>query len=94
MLPRQLSSFKKLQSIDPMDEFKGKTEKEISNFINKYKNMKVTKNTPELEKEIQKLFLLKVFLNIELFYMHNKLPTKKALNKAKILRILIQRLIE
>ena len=44
-------SFRKQQSIDPMDEFKGKTEKDIGKFLNKYKNMKITDKTPKGEVE-------------------------------------------
>jgi hypothetical protein len=38
-------SFKSLQSLDMFDEFEGMSEKEMNNFIKKYKNMKVNKNT-------------------------------------------------
>ena len=53
-------SFRKLQSIDPMDEFKGKPEKEIGKFLNKYKNMKITDKTPK--GEVENIFKANIFL--------------------------------
>jgi len=47
-------SFRKLQSIDPMDVFPGMTEKDIGKTINKYKNMTVTANTSPADVEMIK----------------------------------------
>ena len=47
---------KSLQSLDPFDVFPGMSEKDISKTVNKYKNMKVTKNTsPEDIEMIKKV---------------------------------------
>jgi hypothetical protein len=48
------SSFKKLQSIDPFDDFPGMSEKEIGATVNKYKKMNVTKNTSPKDIEMIK----------------------------------------
>ena len=44
-------SFKSLQSLDMFDEFEGMSEKQMNNFIKKYKNMKVTKDTTQADKD-------------------------------------------
>ena len=43
-----------------MDEFKGKPEKEIGKFLNKYKNMKITDKTPK--GEVENIFKANIFL--------------------------------
>ena len=48
------SSFKKLQSIDPFDDFPGMSEKEIGATVNKYKKMNITKNTSPRDIEMIK----------------------------------------
>ena len=56
---------KSLQSLDPFDAFPGMSEKDISKTINKYKNMKVTKNTSP--KDIEMIKKVGVFLeNVKL----------------------------
>lgn len=44
-------SFQGLKSLDMFDEFEGKSEKEMNEFIKKYKNMKVGKNTTQTDKD-------------------------------------------
>lgn len=44
-------SFQSLKSLDMFDEFEGMSEKEMNNFIKKYKNMKVKKDTPQAVKD-------------------------------------------
>jgi len=56
---------KSLQSLDAFDAFPGMSEKDISKTINKYKNMKVTKNTSP--KDIEMIKKVGVFLeNVKL----------------------------
>jgi hypothetical protein len=56
---------KSLQTADPFDAFPGMSEKDISKTINKYKNMKVTKNTSP--KDIEMIKKVGVFLeNVKL----------------------------
>jgi len=42
-------TFQSLKSLDMFDEFEGMSEKEMNNFIKKYKNMKVNKNTTKTD---------------------------------------------
>ena len=44
-------SFQGLKSLDMFDEFEGKSEKEMNDFIKKYKNMKVGKTTTQVDKD-------------------------------------------
>ena len=44
-------TFQGLKSLDMFDEFEGKSEKEMNDFIKKYKNMKVGKNTTQADKD-------------------------------------------
>ena len=74
-------SFKKLQSIDPMDEFKNKTEREINNFVKKYKNVKVTNKTPK--SEINNVIKTKIFL--ENLKEAKKTAARKAESKGMML---------
>lgn len=43
-------TFQSLKSLDMFDEFEGMSEKEMNNFIKKYKNMKVGKTTTQADK--------------------------------------------
>ena len=43
--------FQGLKSLDMFDEFEGKSEKQMNDFIKKYKNMKVGKNTTQADKD-------------------------------------------
>jgi len=44
-------TFQGLKSLDMFDEFEGKSEKQMNDFIKKYKNMKVGKNTTQADKD-------------------------------------------
>jgi hypothetical protein len=44
-------TFQGLKSLDMFDEFEGKSEKEMNDFIKKYKNMKVGKTTTQADKD-------------------------------------------
>ena len=61
--------FQKLKSMDMFDEFKGKSEKEVNQFLNKYKNMKVTKNTTQADKD--NIVKAKIFLENVKFAKQN-----------------------
>jgi len=44
-------SFQSLKSLDMFDEFEGMSEKQMNDFIKKYKNMKVKKDTTQADKD-------------------------------------------
>ena len=71
---------KSLQSLDPFDAFPGMSEKDISKTVNKYKNMKVTKNTSP--KDIEMIKKVGVFLENAKLAKSN-VPKKELLDFGK-----------